>query len=209
MLAALIGTGLWSMASPAVAADPGCNLHPIEATHTIPPYPPAARAQFEQGSVVLMVTVDAKGVPTAAELDKPSSFMRLNDAAKSWVMQTWRWEPLSAGCASGVRTFVKIDFTLTDDTSGTRPSLSIDVPDVDFPAGAQDRRESGNAIVIVYVDEKGTVLATRVAGSTTFNDLDAQAITLAKRHSFQAPSIDGKPVPGMFWIAVRFGMTVH
>ncbi|HWD29148.1 MAG TPA: TonB family protein [Rhizomicrobium sp.] len=208
MLAAIVAAGLWSMASPAVAAAPDpmadCSLHPIIATHKVPPYPAESSEQHEQGATTLAVTINAQGVPTGVSLDKSSGFERLDDAAKIWVLGTWRWQPLAASCTRDVRTLVKINFVLTGDTTPTLPSLTINASDADFPSGAKDAKESGNAVVIVYVDDKGSVVATRVGSSTTFNDLDERAVYLAKRRAFQAPSIDGKPVPGMFWIVVKF-----
>jgi TonB family protein len=217
MLAALIGAGLWSMASSAIAAAPdaappmtpvaGCDLHPIRATHTVPPYPELSRRMYEQGNAVVIVTIDAQGIPTAVSVDKPSGFARLDDAARDWVRDTWRWEPLAASCPKSLRTLVKIDFSLSESTPATPPSLTIDVPDAELPSSVRDGKESGSAIIIVIVDATGAIVDARIGSTTTFNDLDERAVYLAKRHAFQAPMIDGKPVPGMFWIVVKFAAT--
>src|ERR1700753_779901 len=113
MLAAVIGAGLCAMMAPAAMADPGaapptmpaagCDPHPVMSTHTIPPYPELSRRMYEQGDVVLVVTIDAQGTPTDVAVDKTSGFVRLDDAARDWVRDTWRWPPLSGFCANGGR----------------------------------------------------------------------------------------------------------
>ena len=180
------------------------GLHAIPATHTFPPYPPLSRKLNEQGRVVVMVTMDTQGVPTDVSLNQSSGFDRLDEAATAWVKQTWRWAPLDASCPNGARTLVAVEFKLVEDTPPLI-SLTIDVPDADFPPGAKDRNETGVASVILALDDKGDVLRTRLTRSTAFNDLDIKALVLAQKHKFQPANIDGKPVASMLGIVVQFG----
>jgi len=219
ILAAVTGAGILSVAQAQTAPQPQpvappmtsmlpgqpCGLHPIMATHTIPPYPELSRRLFEQGRVVLLVTISQQGIPTGVTVNTSSGADRLDAAATAWVAQTWRWAPLGSDCPGGARTLVMIMFRLVDNTAPPPVALTIDVPDADYPGGAKDRNESGVANVLVELDEKGEVAATHITHTTTFDDLDAQALALIRRHRFQAALIDGKPVSSALWIVVRFG----
>ncbi|MCD9006905.1 energy transducer TonB [Luteimonas sp. XNQY3] len=78
------------------------------------PYPPAAARSREEGSLILLVQVDANGNATDVTVEKRSGSRDLDRAAQQAV-RDWKFEPAIKGgkpSASAVR--VPIDFTLQD-----------------------------------------------------------------------------------------------
>lgn len=78
------------------------------------PYPPAAARSREEGSLILLVQVDANGNATDVTVEKRSGSRDLDRAAQQAV-RDWKFEPaIKSGkpTASAVR--VPIDFTLQD-----------------------------------------------------------------------------------------------
>ena len=61
-----------------------------------PKYPPLSRRLGEEGKVLLKVRVTADGQPSAVDLEKTSSFERLDDAARQAVAR-WRFVPAKRG----------------------------------------------------------------------------------------------------------------
>ena len=78
------------------------------------PYPPAAARSREEGSLILLVQVDANGNATDVTVEKRSGSRDLDRAAQQAV-RDWKFEPAIKGgkpTASAVR--VPIEFTLQD-----------------------------------------------------------------------------------------------
>ncbi|VXB30936.1 conserved hypothetical protein [Luteimonas sp. 9C] len=78
------------------------------------PYPPAAARSREEGSLILLVQVDANGNATDVTVEKRSGSRDLDRAAQQAV-RDWKFEPAIQGgkpTASAVR--VPIEFTLQD-----------------------------------------------------------------------------------------------
>jgi protein TonB len=65
----------------------------IAATHTTPPYPPLSRRLSEQGTVLLHIAVAEDGSVAQAMVEKSSGSERLDEAARDWVRQHWRYHP--------------------------------------------------------------------------------------------------------------------
>lgn len=61
-----------------------------------PKYPPISRRLGEQGKVLLKVRVTAEGLPAAVDLERSSSFERLDEAARQ-VVGRWRFVPAKRG----------------------------------------------------------------------------------------------------------------
>jgi len=97
-----------NMAAPPAApsiehADPGpaVNTAPVEATlayRAVPlKYPATALRAHMQGTVLLRVLVDEKGVPQEATVEKSSGFALLDHSAREQVLQGWKFEPAMVG----------------------------------------------------------------------------------------------------------------
>lgn len=56
-----------------------------------PAYPAAARAAKQQGSVRVLVTVEASGMPSGVEVSTSSGFAALDAAARDIISRRWRW----------------------------------------------------------------------------------------------------------------------
>lgn len=61
-----------------------------------PNYPPLSRRLGEEGKVLLKVRVSPNGQPTVVELERSSSFERLDEAARQTVAR-WRFVPAKRG----------------------------------------------------------------------------------------------------------------
>ena len=61
-----------------------------------PKYPPLSRRLGEEGKVLLKVRVSADGLPATVELERSSSFERLDEAARQ-VVAHWRFVPAKRG----------------------------------------------------------------------------------------------------------------
>ena len=56
-----------------------------------PSYPASARAARQQGTVRLLVTVEASGIPSAVEVTTSSGSGALDNAARDTISRRWRW----------------------------------------------------------------------------------------------------------------------
>jgi bla regulator protein BlaR1 len=104
---------LWS---PAQAA--ACKIDPVMSSHTLVPYPAESKKVGETGTVMLQVTVATNGHATRADVTHGSGFVRLDEAAATYVWRNYLWRPNA--CRS-TRIPLKVVFKL-DDPEGRAPS---------------------------------------------------------------------------------------
>ena len=86
-------------AAPATAAPAAVSAARFDAAYLqnpAPKYPPLSRRLGEEGKVLLKVRVSADGLPAAVELERSSSFERLDEAARQ-VVAHWRFVPAKRG----------------------------------------------------------------------------------------------------------------
>lgn len=86
-------------AAPATAAPATVSAARFDAAYLqnpAPKYPPLSRRLGEEGKVLLKVRVSADGLPAAVELERSSSFDRLDEAARQ-VVAHWRFVPAKRG----------------------------------------------------------------------------------------------------------------
>lgn len=62
-----------------------------------PPYPALAEKRRMQGTVVLMILVDAQGNPLDVTIEQSSGSTLLDEAAKKFVKARWRFVPAEVG----------------------------------------------------------------------------------------------------------------
>lgn len=87
----------------------------IESTHTKPPYPPISARLGEHGTVLMMVTIGTDGSVLNVTIQKSSGYSRLDDAAKNWVKDHWRYNPATQNGKPIVsRTLVRYTFDLNN-----------------------------------------------------------------------------------------------
>ena len=221
ILAALLGAGIVAAASAQVTVQPQASpppppppmtgvrpdlpcggLHPIIATHTIPPYPDLSHKLSEQGSTTLTVTLDQQGVPTDVAVNTTSGWQRLDDAATIWVKDTWRWAPLDASCTAA-RTMVRITFAIRSDDAANS-AFALAAAQAAFPPGAWDAREFGEVYLSISLGEHGDIARIAIMRTSGYADLDAQAMVLIRGHTFEPARMDGKPSSGPMLIRVLF-----
>ena len=69
----------------------------LMATHTTPPYPPLDARLGNQGTVVLRLVIGPDGQVKAARVVRSSGFAGLDQAAQTWVVAHWRYQPAQRG----------------------------------------------------------------------------------------------------------------
>ena len=79
------GGGTGSSGSPVVFSGGGSGRFPS------PAYPATARSAKQQGTVRLLVIVEASGVPSSVEVSASSGFASLDRAARDTIQRRWRW----------------------------------------------------------------------------------------------------------------------
>jgi protein TonB len=78
---------------PVLPQTPATQATAITGTHTTPPYPLSAVRMGEQGSVRLHIAISETGDVNAVEIVQSSGSLRLDDAARAWVQQHWKYQP--------------------------------------------------------------------------------------------------------------------
>ena len=97
--------------SPAPASTPAVA---IEKTHTIPPYPISARRLGQKGIVRLSLTVSPDGSVSDATIMVSSGMTVLDDVARRWVRDHWRYKPaMLDGHAVSTTLHANVVFDLT------------------------------------------------------------------------------------------------
>ncbi len=91
---------------PAAPADEG---QPEYLANPKPAYPYAARQRHQEGTVLLLVTLDADGNPTSVEVEQSSGVAVLDDAARKKVAADWRFKP-----GQGSTVHVPVEFHLNE-----------------------------------------------------------------------------------------------
>jgi len=93
------------------ATEPVASTAPIEATlayRAVPlKFPPAALRAHMEGTVVLRVLVDEKGVPQEVTIEQSSGYTLLDRSAREQVLQGWRFQPATVG-GQAVRAWARV-----------------------------------------------------------------------------------------------------
>jgi protein TonB len=78
---------------PRIAALPPSPPKEIARTHTLPPYPALSQRMGEQGTTGLTCEIGIDGKPISCAVTRSSGSQRLDEAASSYVMAHYTWEP--------------------------------------------------------------------------------------------------------------------
>jgi periplasmic protein TonB len=80
-----------------------------------PRYPVASLRNGEEGTVILLVKVDAMGRPIEINIQKSSGYKELDRAAKKHVLETWRFYPaMHQGSAIAALALVPVVFKINE-----------------------------------------------------------------------------------------------
>ena len=83
-------------------------------THTIPDYPPIDTRLGHEGTVMLKLAIDERGIVTDAVVERSSGYGSLDQAAVNWVKAHWRYYPAThAGDPVTSSADVTVTFRLT------------------------------------------------------------------------------------------------
>ncbi len=86
-------TTIQARMAPAVSTAPSTHANGITNTHTTPPYPPNAKKNQQQGTVVLHIMISAQGDVTSAIVSRSSGVPELDQTAADWVTRHWKYKP--------------------------------------------------------------------------------------------------------------------
>ena len=183
-----------------------------------PKYPVEAVRNRITGKVMLKVTVDDHGVPTAAEVEsvKPEESARvLADAAIATAMK-WRFNPgIKDGVAAGGSVMVPVDFILSDDNGNPMPPPDP-VSDVNvsyrkmrpavYPQDAIAAKVSGTLYVRAHVDAEGNVADAYVDQAVPISALALKESALAavKAWQFNPQTRNGAPIESDVLVPMQF-----
>jgi len=85
----------------------------IARTHTVPPYPALYARLGSQGTVILRLTISAQGAVTDTVVIRSSGTEGLDEVARAWVLQHWRYQPaIRGGVAAPGAVTVGVEFNL-------------------------------------------------------------------------------------------------
>lgn len=193
-----------------VVADPQGAPELLEKVN--PTYPPAAREAKVQGTVLLKLLVDEKGIPQQVEVLKGHPLLK--DEAETAVRE-WRWQPLRIkGEAQSFYATLTVRFVLDSDKDDSAESAAKEESAQEmkpvlkkkvspqYPDEAQKAGLSGVVILEVLVDENG-----RAAEITTIEgpEILAAAATEAVRHwSWEPVMMDGEPHRSLIRVSIHF-----
>jgi protein TonB len=105
--------GLAITPGPVLSRAPDTGPQSIAGTHTIPDYPVLSRRLNEEGVVGLILSVGVDGRVSEAGLTRSSGFNRLDEAARLWIKDRWRYRPaLKDGQPVPSKIEVSVRFTL-------------------------------------------------------------------------------------------------
>lgn len=203
ILAALLLTG-GGAASP---GDPSDALgQPI--TKVAPSYPEDARQAGVQGTVVLNVSIDETGHPTAVEVIKGHELLR--EAARTAVRQ-WRWEPVRVdGKPLAVAGTVTVNFRLNGGGAKADPPSDPAAPTLtirkkvppQYPEQARAEGVQGPVTLKVVIDTDGRPIEVT---ATEGHDLLRPAATEAVRQwQWEPVRVEGRLVKYTTTVTVTF-----
>ena len=189
---------------------------PKRVQEVLPIYPPIARQARVEGTVILEAKTDEQGNVVDAKVLK--SIPLLDQAAIDAVRQ-WRYEPIIiSGKARKVLFTVTVRFVLNEGTKEDAmdkfaqgavraindikpPKFVKEVPPV-YPEIARQSMVDGVVILGVKTDEAGKVVDIMILRSIPL--LDQAAIDAVRQWIYEPMVVDGKAVPVVFTVTVRF-----
>lgn len=92
-------------------------------------------------------------------------------------------------------------------TSRFRSPKVIEEKKLDYPLSAMLDRVEGNAVVGVFVSEKGKALEVRLLESSSSKDLDNAALNFAKEIHFEPALLDNTPVGAWTKLIMKYKLT--
>lgn len=201
------------------------GITPPRKVHDVrPQYPAEARKERVQGAVILNAVIDEEG--RVAEVHVLQEAPRgLTEAAVAAVRQ-WRYEPaVKDEVAVPVSFVTTINFRLDTSPPGppgewlgqplhriqpggevAEPRKVKDVPPK-YPEDARKRRDSGTVVMELVIDTEGQVKAVRVVDAPPSEELTQAAVEAVRQWRYEPTAKDGRPVPILLTVTVRFRLS--
>jgi TonB family protein len=171
-----------------------------------PAYPPEAKKQRIQGTVVVELVVDDLGIPVRAHAVKGPQALR--STAVAYALG-WRFEPvLSEGKPTSARFQLTMPFRLRPDA---QPIQDFDFKQIHvlhqpeppaYPAEAKAQRIQGTVVVTLIVGTDGVPESAEALEGP--EALRSTAAEYAKGWRFEPAQVDGKPVKARFKLTMPF-----
>lgn len=205
----------WAVAP---AGEATGDSRPIALDMTPPVYPVGAAGRKSQGTVVLVITVDADGKVSHAPVETSSQDPALDDAAVRAALG-WRFIPsVSSGKASTSRLRVPVDFKIPRAmkvapgaaTPGPYvPPRALALSPPPYPKQAGWQGAGGTTTLLVKVGADGNVSGMRVESSAGHYMLDAAALVAARHWRFVPATRGDVPTSGEVRVPVAFDVPAH
>ncbi|HEY4124264.1 MAG TPA: energy transducer TonB [Rhizomicrobium sp.] len=181
---------------PNMTAPSPANEHTVK----VEDYPVISRAQHEQGSVILRITITEDGRATDPQVAQSSGFPRLDQAAIEVVARDWLYHPATRdGKPIKVTTEVRVRFIqpTQDPTLSLQPDMPFTIFKMtpkDYPPTALAQKEQGLVLLMVVVNEQGEIVMARPTHPGNFPDLDQASIAIVKSWRIKPAEMNGKPI---------------
>jgi len=179
-----------------------------------PIYPPVARQARVEGVVILEAETDIFGRVQNTKVLRsiPLLDQAAIDAVRQWVYEPLMIENKPRGCVFTVTVRLQLDggggkpapgepLKITGDVKGPKVIKRVDPV---YPEEARKARVEGTVILEATIDVKGQVQNVRILRSIPL--LDQAAIDALRQWVYEAPIINGKPIPLTFTVMIRFAL---
>lgn len=182
------------------AVPRGAPLEPVQLVE--PPYPPDALASCHGGKVVLSFLLSLDGRPFDIRADSASSQSFADSAYVA--IRRWVFKPPLPSDAGMRRFKLPLDFI---------PPESCEIKDVQAegePANIETTDalcEPVSAVFKFRVEETGNVTQITIKNSDLPLELEAKALEVIRRMSFEPRLVDGSPVARMATMPLSFTPT--
>jgi TonB family protein len=174
-------------------------------------YPLLSKAEGEQGTVILDLTIDTQGKVADASVGRTSGVARLDDAAIATAKARWLYKPaMRAGLPVACRWKAAVSWRLDfgpEDIAPDSPLTLMPMAAADYPADARAHGEEGIVTIGLVVDETGKIVAVNLLQSSGFPDLDAASLAIAKsRWSARPAQLSDKPVRALIALVLQWSL---
>jgi TonB family protein len=186
-------------------------LAPLVATHGFPPYPAEAVAKGQQGTVLMDVQIGDDGVPTDVQIATSSGYSLLDETARNFVKNTWRWEAPTKKClptATATKVSLQWDLKNVDANPLISRAVVLNFGRSDYPDASLARRTQGIVIITLALMGGDKPPIGFVNQSSGDPDLDKKSLELVStRHHWTLAEMDGAPVKTTVFVAANW--TLH
>ncbi|HEY1710145.1 MAG TPA: energy transducer TonB [Rhizomicrobium sp.] len=171
-------------------------------------YPPLSSMLGEQGTTIVQYDINTAGLVENAKVSKSSGSLRLDDAAIAFVTH-FKFKPAldgktPAACHNAIAVAwslrVREDELIAQGVTTLHPAVA------DYPFGAAQKHEEDTVIVVVALNNSGTIETATVARPSEYPDLNEASLTYLRAQKLKPAEVNGTPTKTLFMVAVVWSL---